>query len=167
MSGHSLVSLFFQLFVNSSGNARASGGECRLFSFEASHTQADSLNSISVFGNARWRDVSKFCDCWTMFFELFPVVLRNVAIKNRRPALGGRLAIPTGDFLVTRIHESHPRFVFHLDGTLASPLPGCRVHNGQLLMLTRTQQPFSEMSTTSTKRYCPKLWRILKQLLKR
>jgi len=99
-----------------------------------------------------------------LFFELFPVVLRNVAIKNRRPALGGRLAIPTGDFLVTRIHESHPRFVFHLDGTLASPLPGCRVHNGQLLMLAVREQPFRGDVNDSDQALLPEILESIKAI---
>ena len=41
-----------------------------------------------------------------------------------------------GEFYVTRTRESHPRFLSYLDGTLASPPPGCRARfNGQLLML--------------------------------
>ena len=35
--------------------------------------------------------------------------------------------LPTGEFIVTRTRESHPRLNLRLDGTLASPPPGCRV----------------------------------------
>ena len=48
--------------------------------------------------------------------------------KNRRPASGGRLVFPNGELLFTSFRGSHLRFVFHPHGTLASPLPGCRVH---------------------------------------
>src|ERR1700675_2600517 len=55
----------------------------------------------------------------------FPIALGALKAKNRRPTLGGRLVVPTGELSLPRTRESHPRFI--LDGTLASPPPGCRV----------------------------------------
>ena len=47
--------------------------------------------------------------------------------KNRRPASGGRLVLPTGEFLLPALASHIRGFVSNLDGTLASPPPGCRV----------------------------------------
>ena len=49
--------------------------------------------------------------------------------RNKKPPTYIRWAVGVSNWrvFVTRTRESHPRFIFNLDGTLASPPPGCRV----------------------------------------
>jgi hypothetical protein len=47
--------------------------------------------------------------------------------KNRRPYIRWAVGVSNWRVIVTRTRESHPRLNLRLDGTLASPSPGCRV----------------------------------------